>query len=256
MTIPAVSIDKAQASYNAKYVLLEGISNWVVGAGLGFSVLLSMVDQGNFIPLMLIIGSVIKIAVIHQYKMSAKVPLKVFKKTAIGVGVGFAISIAFLRYNSEVLTPYLEGPMSNEIMIISTLNVVFGLLMAGVLVLTGIYRAYSYYLSDPETRDKVPTHLLQQVTKPTDDNEVVPADSVVEVSGFVCLPVAAAWADVQEWVSFQLGQGNMKGDNPLCDYELETYKPAEVSHTRFRRVVRKKTKLDGSTKTTTKIVRL
>jgi len=62
-----------------------------------------------------------------------------------------------------------------------------------------------------------------------------PEGSLIMVEFEFRLPAAANGEQVDEWVSFELGNGTMRGDNPLCDHDLEFWQNApELTDTGLR----------------------
>jgi len=64
--------------------------------------------------------------------------------------------------------------------------------------------------------------------------EIIPADSVVEVAFAIKIPAGASKQDIQEWVNLHMGCGSMSVKNPLSNYEPEALDEPVLTDTKKR----------------------
>lgn len=252
--ITGSQIEKLANIYLFRHLTLEPVSHWAMA--LGCIIIAMLLDQygGLTIFLAILLGNLAKAGVIYWYRTFARLPIKILGAGFFG---GVAGSLALL-IGSVVLPEYeLVGAplLAKEEYPLATIELCYAYFVFATIVLSGVYRAYHLYLSDPEVRTSVPHHLIPMKIEMPTPRTVLQADSVLEVCGYVSLPAAATWEDIEEWVQFELGQGKISESNPLVKYDLVTFRPATALDTKFRKVTRKIENPDGTSSVNIKFIR-
>jgi len=88
----------------------------------------------------------------------------------------------------------------------------------------------------------------------TDKHELLPADSLINVSFQIALPAAASKSDIQDWINLHMGSGGMDNANPLARHEPEAVSEPVLSDTE-EKLVEKHTPKAGSTEVSRKAIR-